>query len=147
MVSARLLDANLLIALAWPAHAHHEAVTSWFRETQGDGWATCPFTEAAFVRILSNPRMQPYSVTPEAAILLLSTLTGQTGYQFWPDDSPLRIIFDRTAKITGHNQITDAYLLALARLRSGTLSTLDSGITALLLPNSEARECLELVVV
>lgn len=146
MVSVRLLDANILIALAWPAHVHHEAVSSWFRGIQPDGWAICPFTEAAFVRILSNPRMQPYAVSPEAAVLLLNTLTGQSGYRFWPDDRPLKIILERTAKITGHNQITDAYLLGLARLRGGRLATLDSGVAALLPRNSEDHECLELVM-
>lgn len=147
MVSVRLLDANILIALAWPAHARHKAAISWFRGIRDEGWATCPFTEAAFVRITSNPRMQPHSVTPEAVILLLNTLTGQSGYEFWPDDLPLRIILERTAKITGHNQITDAYLLALARLRGGRLATLDSGISALLPRVLGDSECLEVVAV
>lgn len=146
-MSVRLLDANILIALAWPAHARHKAVTSWFRGIREQGWATCPFTEAAFVRITSNPRMQPHSVMPEAAILLLNTLTSQSGYEFWPDDLPLRIILERTAKITGHNQITDAYLLALARLRGGRLATLDSGISALLPRVLGDSECLEVVAV
>ena len=29
-MSAHLLDVNVLIALAWPSHAHHEAAHHWF---------------------------------------------------------------------------------------------------------------------
>lgn len=30
----RLLDVNVLVALAWPNHVHHEAVQAWFTETR-----------------------------------------------------------------------------------------------------------------
>ena len=49
-----LLDVNVLIALMWPSHEGHKHVRPWFHRNAGDGWATCPFTEAAFVRIVSN---------------------------------------------------------------------------------------------
>ena len=54
-MSVFLLDANLLIALAWPEHEAHNRAGSWFARHSRSGWATCPFTQAAFVRILSNP--------------------------------------------------------------------------------------------
>ncbi len=51
-------------------------------------------------------------------------------HEFWPDDVS---VTDDTLfnfeRIHGHNQITDAYLLALAVRRGGTLVTLDRAIT------------------
>ena len=46
-----LPDVNVLIALAWPNHVHHDAARSWFAESRATGWATCPVTEAGFVRV------------------------------------------------------------------------------------------------
>lgn len=33
-----LLDVNVLIALAWPTHIHHEAAHAWFNQEQQHGW-------------------------------------------------------------------------------------------------------------
>jgi predicted nucleic acid-binding protein len=57
-----LLDVNLLIALFDPAHVHHEAAHGWFARNGKDCWATCPLTENAFVRILSNPAYPGWAV-------------------------------------------------------------------------------------
>lgn len=51
---AALLDVNLLVALAWPNHVHHQAALGWFQRNQAAGWATCPLTESGFVRVSSN---------------------------------------------------------------------------------------------
>ena len=32
-----LFDVNLLVALAWPSHVHHQAALAWFQRTSG-GW-------------------------------------------------------------------------------------------------------------
>ena len=51
-----LLDANILIALADSNHVHHQRTQTWFHSRPAtDGWATCPLTENAFLRILGNP--------------------------------------------------------------------------------------------
>lgn len=50
-----LLDANALIALLWPTHEHHAPMRQWFRQHAADGWATTALTQAAFVRIVSQP--------------------------------------------------------------------------------------------
>ena len=52
-----LPDVNVLIALAWPNHVHHHPARparSWFAANRSTGWATCPLTEAGFVRISCN---------------------------------------------------------------------------------------------
>jgi predicted nucleic acid-binding protein len=50
-----LLDVNVLIALFDPSHVHHDAAHGWFSNSRSKGWATCPLTENAVVRILSSP--------------------------------------------------------------------------------------------
>ena len=54
-VRPALLDLNLLTALLWPRHEHHEVAHTWFDERRVDGWATCPLTQLGFVRLVSNP--------------------------------------------------------------------------------------------
>lgn len=45
-----LLDVNLLVALAFPAHVSHEAAHSWFHQEPDRLWATCHLTQAGFLR-------------------------------------------------------------------------------------------------
>lgn len=66
-----LLDVNVFIAMAWPAHRDHDKVQHWLARHAGEGWATCPFTECAFVRIISNPAFSPDALTPADALALL----------------------------------------------------------------------------
>ena len=50
-------------------------------------------------------------------------------HEFWPDDVSLRE--DERfnfARVQGHNQITDLYLLALAVRRKGCLVSFDQGL-------------------
>jgi hypothetical protein len=47
-MTAFLLDVNVLIALAWKGHPDHRVAQDWFARNNKAGWATCPFTEAAF---------------------------------------------------------------------------------------------------
>lgn len=45
--SVALLDLNVLLALAWPTHEHHEPAHAWFaRHKQRGLWATCSSTRS-----------------------------------------------------------------------------------------------------
>jgi predicted nucleic acid-binding protein len=47
-----LLDVNVLIALADTEHSHATAALDYFQNyAVRNGWATCPLTENAFLRI------------------------------------------------------------------------------------------------
>jgi toxin-antitoxin system PIN domain toxin len=129
---AYLLDANVLVALAWPAHVAHDRVGRWFSRHSHAGWATCPFTEAAFVRILSNPSFSPNALTPANALFVLEQNLELPEHRFWPDSiSFIEATNHLSGRITGHQQVTDAYLVALATHHHGKLATLDRGITHL----------------
>jgi toxin-antitoxin system PIN domain toxin len=131
-MSVFLLDANLLIALAWPEHEAHNRAGSWFTRHSRSGWATCPFTQAAFVRILSNPAFSPRALSPQNAVAVLAANLKLPGHRFWPDSLSIADALDQFGKrIIGHRQITDAYLLALSIHQKGRLATLDESIASL----------------
>jgi len=145
-MSAFLLDVNALVALVWPAHESHSEMQDWFARHSSQGWATCPFTQAGLVRIVSNPAFSPHAVTPQEAIDLLTTNLRNRFHRFWSDDLPLTeaLAFFRE-RLVGHRQVTDAYLLGLAMHKKGKLATLDRGILALLAPDSAERSRVELI--
>lgn len=127
-----LLDANVLIALCWPPHGAFEAVQRWFAERGSKGWSTCPFTELAFVRIISNPAFSRDALEPTKAVVLLQSNLAHASHQFWPADLSAADALNRPAEeVKGHQQVTDAYLVALAVQNKGKLATLDRGIARL----------------
>ena len=133
MSSVFLLDVNVLIAMSWPAHVVHEKVQQWLNRHARGGWATCPFTQAAFVRILSNPAFSENALTTADAFRLLESNLRHPAHKFWPDDiGLLEAARNFAPQIRGHQQVTDAYLLGLAMHHKGKLATLDNGIRSLL---------------
>jgi uncharacterized protein len=145
-VTPFLFDVNLLIALMWPAHEDHDRAQLWFANNAQHGWATCPFTQAAFVRILANPAFSPDAVSPiEAAALLASNLKHQN-HRFWADEITLtQAIEPFSNRLTGHRQVTDAYLLGLAIHKKGKLATMDQSVAALLAPRSHEDDFLTVI--
>jgi uncharacterized protein len=128
-MSSYLLDVNLMIALSWRSHSLHNLARSWFAEHHREGWATCPLVEAGFVRIVSNPSFSPQSVPVQEAVDSLRTSTADQAHQFWPDSVTLPDALAMLDKpVTGHKQLSDAYLVALAIKNRGKLATLDRGI-------------------
>ncbi|MCB1214318.1 MAG: VapC toxin family PIN domain ribonuclease [Deltaproteobacteria bacterium] len=137
-----LLDVNMLIALAWPSHLHHHKAGTWFANHSKLGWATCPMTQCAFVRISSNPKIIPEAVSPKEALALLVEIVRHPAHHFWKEDISLLDSKVPTDLLLGHRQVTDAYLLGLAIRYKGRLVTLDAGLSALLSKNSPHRKAL-----
>jgi toxin-antitoxin system PIN domain toxin len=134
-VSQALLDANVLLALAWPNHQFHTAAHRWFAREAVGGWATCALTQLAFVRLSSNPAFTRFPAAPTEAARLLGLCTGHAGHHFW-DSAPALTPAD-LARALGHQQVNDAYLLALTAHRRGRLITFDPRIPALAGPSAE----------
>lgn len=121
-----LLDINVLIALIDPSHVQHDRVHEWFSVRGAKAWATCPLTENGVLRIVGHSRYPNSPGTPAAVVELLMSLRALPGHAFWPDDISL---LDKGHLDKGHllesAQVTDSYLLALAREHGGHLATLD----------------------
>jgi toxin-antitoxin system PIN domain toxin len=118
-----------LVALAWDSHVHHAAMRAWFAEHRATGWATCPITESGFVRVSSNPKVLPSPIGVDAARAVLGALRGLDGHRFLADD--VSIVDSDVPAVTGHRQVTDAHLIALARRRETRVVTFDAGMLAL----------------
>jgi toxin-antitoxin system PIN domain toxin len=119
---------NVLIALFDATHVHHEAAHDWFADHRKNGWATCPLTENGFVRILTHPRAVVED-DPQTVRASLRKFCDSTGHVFWQDSVSLRDerLFDPSVLVS-HRQLTDVYLLGLAKKMNGTLATFDGRI-------------------
>jgi uncharacterized protein len=128
-MTAYLLDVNVLVALSWPEHLQHAMAMRWFARHRAKGWATCPLAQAGFVRIVSNPAFSSRSVSVQQATEGLADSLRDDAHHFWPDSISLPDAIETLRDpISGHQQITDAYLVALAIRNKGKLATLDRGI-------------------
>jgi toxin-antitoxin system PIN domain toxin len=127
---ANLLDVNFLVALAWPNHMSHALAVDWFSKNRQEGIATCLITESGFVRISLNPLIVGQAISLPPVLTILAQYRSRH-HEFWPDDLDIATALAPFGAISGHRQITDAYLLALAASRQGTLVTLDAGIAAI----------------
>ncbi len=123
-----LLDVNALVALAWDTHVHHAAVSAWFDERTGP-WATCPVSEAGFVRISSNAKAIVGALGVEEARSVLHDLRGVGEHRFLLDD--VSMTDADVPRIVGHRQVTDALLLTVARRAGVPLVTFDAAIAAI----------------
>lgn len=141
-----LPDVNVLVALAWPNHIHHQPARVWFEQNHRRGWATSPLTESGFVRVSSNRRVVPAATRPIEAIQLLAQMTALPGHQFWTDDiSIARSKWIAAERLLGHGQVTDAHLVALTLRRRGRLVTFDRGVSEVLPRGVAADDVLELL--
>lgn len=131
-MSVHLLDVNVLIALMWAGHSDNHKVQQWFRRNAASGWATCPQTQTAFIRIVSNPAFSAHAVTPSDALETLAATLQHRNHEFWPDNiNVMQALAAVRKRLVGHRQVPDAYLLGLALHKRGKLATLDRGILAL----------------
>jgi toxin-antitoxin system PIN domain toxin len=128
-----LLDVNVLIALVDAGHIHHHAAQLFFPTTGAYGWASCPLTENAALRILGRPGACHGLDSPTSARIVLRSLLASPGHQFWPDDVSLMDTSIFPA-LSGSRHLTDLYLLALAVKHGGRLATFDTSIDASLIP-------------
>lgn len=134
-----LFDVNALIALVDEQHIHHWIVHDWWAANSSHGWATCPLTENGLARIMSQPGYKN-RITTTFAIDLLAEHAREPEHAFWPDD--ISVSDDNwffADAILGPNQITDAYLLALAVKNDGRLVTLDRSIPLRAVRGAEAQ--------
>jgi len=139
-----LLDVNVLIALLDPVHVQHELAHDWFGRVGQASWATCPLTENGVLRIIGNPKYPNSPGAPAAVAPFVMQLRAHPGHVFWPDD--LSLLDARqadTSRLLSSGQITDTYLLALARRHDGKLASLDRRLVADAVP--DGRRYLEII--
>lgn len=133
-----LLDANTLIALCWSEHVHHKAAMAWFKSHAKQGWASCAFTQAAFVRVILQPAFSGESLQANEVIELLARTTSHPKHIYLAVDFDMRAVQAVcTGGLLGHRQITDAWLLATAVRHQARLVTFDKGVASLVATSAE----------
>lgn len=120
-----LLDGNVLVALADAAHVHHGQAARWFVARDAP-FATCPITQGTLLRILLRFQAVPDAA---AAAQVLAGFAAHPQHRYWPADLPYAEVAWKG--VLGHRQVTDAYLVALARHHGGRVATFDRGLAAL----------------
>jgi toxin-antitoxin system PIN domain toxin len=115
-----LLDGNVLVALSVADHVHHHAAALWFAG-QTETFATTPLTQGTLLRVLMREGTEAAD-----AMAVLDRLLRHPRHEFWPDDVPYDTELVRG--VVGHRQVTDAYLVGLARSHSGRVATFDQGM-------------------
>jgi uncharacterized protein len=127
-----LPDINVLLALAWSNHAHHDAAHRWFARDATAGWATCLLTQTGFLRLSLNPQVVGVSIDCQAAMHLLHSLVSHPYHQYTETapaltTTPFQVL---GPKISGYRQVSDATLLHLARVGGLKLVTFDQPVAA-----------------
>jgi toxin-antitoxin system PIN domain toxin len=135
-----LLDVNVWIALLDDNHFFNAQARALFARSHLR-IATCAMTENGVMRVLNAPRYSA-AVAPgfEAVRKKLAYICTRIDHEFWPDDvsvrDPDRFDFNY---LLGHNQLTDAYLLALAVAHDGSLATFDQAVALRAVHGAQAR--------
>jgi toxin-antitoxin system PIN domain toxin len=122
---AALLDVNVLVALLVQEHQHHATAINWFSKAAAEGWATCTVTELGVIRVCAQLPGTRWLPEATADRLLMMIVTNRE-YVWWPSMSPSVLPEVRSAQ-TG-KQVTDRYLLGLARRNRGQLVTFDRAL-------------------
>lgn len=126
---ANLLDVNVLVALIIPEHQHHSLALNWFSGNAViEGWATCTVTELGVIRVCSQLPGGGWQLEATADRLLMLTVSSR-GHEWWPDAVSPAVLPEVRSAVTG-KQVTDRYLLGLARRNSGCLVTFDRALSA-----------------
>ena len=129
-----LADTNVLLALAWPNHAHHRDAERWLLSLGTRRWATCATIELGFVRLSAHPSFTSNPKLPAASLALLDELTRVGHHESWAEPkggirAPVtRRFLERAAS---HGQVTDAFLVAIASSHGGKLATFDGALKVL----------------
>ena len=111
------------------ACVHHDLAHDWFADLADAPWATCATTENGFLRILANPAYHGGELRVASLVPLLRRFCATKRHRFWNDAVSLRDskVFDPSF-VRGHRQLTDVYLLGLAKHMGGQLATFDKTI-------------------
>jgi len=124
-----LLDVNVLVALSSDEHEFFERAHNWFDALKGAEWATCPLTETAYIRLAANPSTRMGAGSIERAAAVLAEIGRMPGHRFCQiTEGWTALTAPFSSRISGHQQVTDAYLLGMAIKENAVLVTFDKGI-------------------
>lgn len=126
-----LLDVNVLVGLSFPEHTLHSRAYDWFHRSHGRAWASCPTTQAGYLRVAYQLLGGTHGALSQALSGLEQSCLN-SDHVFWEIDVDLGELSSvERAKLIGGSQITDMQLLMLAYGRKAQLVSADRGIREL----------------
>lgn len=142
-----LLDVNVLLALLSPRHEFFPQASGWFGAHHREGWATCPISQAGFVRLHSQRLITGMEITAQEAIRVLErNCVPSMNHAFWPHESSVAdLLPEIRRRLIGHKQLTDAILLDLAIRKGARFVTLDRLVRRLLPVDSPHQSAIEVI--
>lgn len=130
--TAMLLDVNVLLALSWDQHIHHEIAHERFAALES--WSTSPVTEAGLLRLLLTERVVGRKVSGAEALAQLTAMHHVAGWAFLQDTDSLVTPAIDTRVLMGRRQVTDLQLVNLAAVNGTQLATFDAALRDSLMP-------------
>lgn len=116
-----LLDVNMLLACAWESHGQHVHARTWLERQKS--FATCPISQLGFLRVSLSPA---FRANHADALSALKDIIDREEALFLSDDAAPAGL----PAVSHHADITDAYLVTLARSHGAKLATLDDALCA-----------------
>lgn len=143
-----LLDVNFLIVLLDSGHKNHHIVKEWFLDfidNPNNIWLSCTTTQMGCIRILSTPTYSnPFKIQEIQKIL--TGLINKTNHQFILSDIDLsNSDLINWQYIQGNKQLTDVYLLALAKLHNASFVSLDTKISPIVIKDFDSQNLITLL--
>ncbi|MFT3851230.1 MAG: PIN domain-containing protein [Ilumatobacteraceae bacterium] len=130
-----LLDVNVLLALTWDQHIHHEVAHERFAELEN--WSTCPITEAGLIRLLLTEQVVGRKVSGAEALGQLDAMRRVPGWSFLADSVSLAAPHIDARVLMGRRQVTDLQLVNLAAASKTRLATFDAALRTSLVPDDQ----------
>lgn len=142
-----LLDVNVLIAFFDAEHQYHRVARNWVGHWVKSGrlWATCPITQNGCLRILSLPSYKNVCKPIEIKERLAHAVASDS-HVFIPDNiSLLQDELIDWQHIQGARQLTDAYLLVLAKYNDAVFVSLDHRINTNIVVGIDEQDFINLI--
>jgi hypothetical protein len=128
-----LLDINVLLALGWSHHVHHDLAHAWLAKSPRRPLAHCTLTQLGFIRISLLPGFTPATASSAELRARLKTFFAAhfTVFLREPENGmDDQILAARLDEVLTSTQVTDAYLAGLATLHRATVATLDKSFVS-----------------
>jgi len=116
---SHLLDVNFLLACRWRSHPRHADACAWLESLAA--FSTSPLAELGFIRMSMSPG---YRATIADAQAALGNITSRNQARMVAADLPVA----KLPALTAYADVTDAYLVELARAHGLKLATIDEAL-------------------
>lgn len=126
-----LPDINFWVALAFPAHGHHNSASAWFSDPQNSGVCHfCRYTQLGFLRLANNATVLPQTaLTQDQAWTVYDRFLTHARVQFAFEPANMDSVFRTFTNRPQYspNVWNDAYLAAFAQTAGFEIVTFDQG--------------------